>query len=356
MLLHNLKFQKMKSTFYFSKLIFAFFALTILVGCEKEDDPSCPKSLEGGFEEYISYKYFNENDMPSISELPTDQSNKVVSDISVSSAEIDDNKVLITIEGLRVRSDSDNFEISDFYIDEAGNDGCYVFQSENNLTLIQENIDIASVLVLDMSTSLGTVTDSIKIYAKEYAREIANSSNNAQVAVVFFSSIATITPTSWYDKNNVSELLAIIDAFDEYTDETAVLQATVDGINLIKNLPFDGDKSVVVFTDGGDNASNNPSLLKNEISETPDNISRYAIGLRKGNDFNENTLKDIASSTGNLRVAEESEFSELGGFFKAISRGVQAVYSVSYRRSKQSLSEDMDAKQIRFQMATVKIE
>jgi hypothetical protein len=349
-------YLKMKSTFFFSKLFFAFFSLTLIIGCAEEDDPNCPKSLQDGYEEYITYKYFNENSSPTISVDPTDQSSGDVTGFIVSSAEIDADKVLISIKGLRVRSNSYNYEISDFYIDEAGDDNCYIFQSENNLTLIKENVDIASVLVLDMSTSLGTFTDSIKIYAKDYATEITNSSSNSQVAVVFFSSNAAITPTDWYNEDNVSELRDEIDAFDEYTDETALLQATVDGINLVNNLTFNGDKSVVVFTDGGDNASGLPSTLKDEIAMAPENISRYAIGLRKGADFNEQTLEDIASSPGNLRIAEESEFANLGGYFDVIARGVQAVYSVSYSRSKQILTEDRDAKKIRFQMETLKIE
>ncbi|MFT4759099.1 MAG: thiol-disulfide isomerase/thioredoxin [Paraglaciecola sp.] len=339
----------MKSKFFFSKLLFAFFSLTIIISCGKDDQPDdgCSDLLN----EYITYEYFNENSSPTISENSIGESNKV-SNIDASAELINSGQqVLIRINGLRVKSNSANYEVKTFKIDENRGD-CFREQTEFTFNADSIKTDIASVLVLDMSESLDTITPLLKEYAKKYAFEIANSSTNAKVAVIFFSDNDAIEETGFYDSSNVSELQDIIDAFVDYRPSTALFQATVDGINLINNLIFDGDKSVVVFTDGGENNSDYPVDLKAQIEAAPDNIGIYSIGLR-GNDFNETDLKDIASSSSNTVIAETA--ADLEGFFEVVRKGVQSVYSISYKRGSQALSQS-GAIKIRFNMETEKIE
>lgn len=336
----------MKSTFLFSKLFVIFFSLTIIISCGKDDQPDdgCSDLLD----EYITYEYFNESSSPTISENPIGKSNRV-SYSGASAQLINDDEVLINIKGLRIRSSSNNYEVTNFKIDENTGD-CFREQTEFTFNADSIKTDIASVLVLDMSESLDTITPLLKEYAKKYAFEIANSTANAQVAVIFFSDKDAIEETGFYNSSNVSELQDIIDGFVDYQPRTALFQATVQGINLINNLTFDGDKSVVVFTDGGDNDSDYPMDLKAQIEAAPDNdnISIYSIGLR-GNDFNETDLKDIASSSSNTVVAETA--ADLEGFFEVVSKGVQSVYSISYKRGSQALSES-GAIKIRFKMTT----
>jgi hypothetical protein len=297
--------------------------------------------------EYFTVNYFNEG-TPTVSD-PFSINGNISFDTPF--AENVSNGVDVVIPGIRVRSQTNNFNITRVNIEERGNnEPCFFVQNEFNLSDSSFDTDIASVLVLDMSTSLlGNITQ-LKEYAKDYANTVVNSSDGSTVAVVFFSDRDAIQSTAFYTSSNIGQLNTIIDNFSNFQERTALYQAVQTGINLLESLPFTGEKSIVAFTDGGDNDSNNPSQLIAEINAS--DVEKFAIGLR-GGDFQESGLREIVSQTSNFVVADN--INDLENIFATVSRGVISVWQVRYSRSDQLLSSD-ETVQIRFSFETEIIE
>lgn len=293
------------------------------------DDNNCSEQTIGN--EILTYNYFNDG-TPTVSSSPIENQGNITFESAFATPV--NNGVDIVIPGVRIRTKNHNFEIVRFKIDEKdSNDECYSFEDEfaNDQSSFQTNI--ASVLVLDMSTSLLNNIDDLKSYAKEYANFVVNSSPSSTVAVVFFSDRDVIESTQFFTSSDIGQLDDLIDNFTNYQERTALFQAVQSGIELLENLSFEGEKSLVAFTDGGDNDSNNPSQLINQINSS--DIEKFAIGLR-GADFEEESLRSIVSEESNFEVAED--INSLQNIFRIIGRGVISVYEIRYRRSDQLLS------------------
>jgi len=297
--------------------------LLLVSSCKK--DEALPES------DYFVYEYYNDS-QPEISITPIQLSGKVV--VGQASAFDNGSDVIISIEGVRLQDDVSNYAITKFIIDEDKGNG-YMNQFEFGSNSSSIKTDIVTVLVLDMSSSLEHIADDLKSYAKDFASTVVNMSPNSQVAVVFFSSRSAIYPSGFYNSENIQGLLNLIDSFSDYQNKTALFEATLAGIELLNSVNFDGEKSLVVFTDGGDNDSNNPSIQKSTIDEST--VNRFSIGL-KGEDFVNSDLEFISSSKSQYVVADNE--SDLSDIFKKITRGVVSVYSLEYSRSNQKLNID----------------
>jgi Mg-chelatase subunit ChlD len=126
---------------------------------------------------------------------------------------------------------------------------------------------VASVLVLDMSSSLSYVLDDLKKFAKNHVDEVSSSSDNAQVAVVFFTGSADIVTTAFNDNSSIEDLKSHIDNFEDFKDRTALFAATLIDIEMLNNLgSFEGAQTLVVLTDGKDN--DNPSDKLESIEDS----------------------------------------------------------------------------------------
>ena len=287
------------------------FTVLTLISC-KQDEPFEPEVVfQNTTEEYLVYDYYNEGP-PTISPTPVERSENV----QVGLAEVidDGNDAIITIRGLRVQSPDFSYEVDRFIIDEDDGNG-YMNQFEFGADASSIQTDIASVLVLDMSSSLESIINDLKAYAKEYARAVVNSSPNSLVAVVFFSSRNAIEATNFVNADNIGALETLIDEFSNYQNKTALFEATNTAMNLISSLYFDGEKSVVVFTDGGDNDSNNPSSQLQTIQTS--GINTFAIGL-KGQDFVDADLSAIASNESQYIVADSE--ADLESIFRLVDQ------------------------------------
>ena len=118
-----------------------------------------------------------------------------------------DNGVDIVIPGVRIRTESSNYEITRIKIEEkAAGEECFILQNEFNNAQSSFQTDIATVLVLDMSSSLSENIEELKEYAKNFATTVVNSSDNSQVAVVFFSDRDAILSTGFYTSSNIQQL------------------------------------------------------------------------------------------------------------------------------------------------------
>jgi len=311
---------------------------------------ACQKNpLWVGKKEFATFEYrFMENNDPEISEQPVNKSPFV--EIANSRAiQAGENNVVITLDGIRVSSNKSNYIINEITISENDGNGWDVqneFSSINTSTDVA--VDVAAVLVLDMSSSLVDLIPDIKTYAKGFVDEIVKGTPGSQVAVIFFSSKSAIYQTEFYVAADADLLKAEIDNFNNSTDRTALFDATQKGIKMLDNLvDFEGSKALVVFTDGGDNDTNNPNSVKSEIEKN--DYFRICIGL-EGNDFDKSDLKDIASTKNNYVIVKED--ADLEDAFNSVAGQVSSVYKIEYERSGQLLDNFID---IKFEFAVEKL-
>jgi len=303
-----------------------------------------------GNKEFVTYEYrFMESTGPEISDEPVNKS-PFVEIGNAKAVQIGDENVKITVDGIRVSSNKNNFLIEEITISENDGNGWDVqdeFSSINTSTDVA--VDVAAVLVLDMSSSLVDLIPDVKTYAKGFVDKIVDGTPDSRVAVIFFSSKSAIYETDFYSAENADELKAEIDNFNNSTDRTALFEATNRGIKMLENLTdFEGSKSMVIFTDGGDNDTDNPSSVKAQIEDN--NFFRICIGL-EGNDFDKSDLKDIASTKNNYIVVKKD--ADLEDAFNSVAGQVSSVYKIEYERSGQLLENFID---IKFEFKVEKLE
>lgn len=331
--------------------LFALLASIFIFGtssCDWQlfDSNDCGSPYSGAA---LEFSYYNEFDTgPSISSFAVSNG-----DITYNTprAELRNDTVQIVVPGIRVQSDRHNYEITAFRIEESdGIESCFKTQSEFNQQNSNFKTDIAAVLVLDMSASLSSEVDQLKSYAKDFAQTIVDSSDGSKVAIVFFSSQLSIQTTDFFTRENIDDLKTRIDNFTDYQDRTALYYATAVGISMLDTLEFNGARSLVAFTDGGDNDSDNPSNLIAYIQRL--GISVFSIGLN-GEDFDQPKLERIA--TNGIEPVIANDISDLEDVFKRVGRGIISVYEVVYNRSAQLLSfeEEID---IRFSFEIERID
>lgn len=297
---------------------------------------SCTKwILWPGGKELITISYSNSASGPVASSTPIDIS-KYASVDSISAANIGNGTVQIVLNGVRVKSKRNNYQINDgeITIFERESGDKWEEQSEFNNQISTSKTDIACVLVLDMSSSLSDVVDDLKSYAKDFIDKVVLGADGSKVAVVFFSSSSSIQATPFYSAGSVDILKAQIDNYTDYQDRTALFQATSDAISILDNLNFNGPKSLVVFTDGGDNDTDNPSTVLSEIKNST--YLRVAIGL-KGKDFDKEDVSDLASEKQNFIVAKNKK--DLKKVFEEVALQMASVYTIVYNRSDQEISD-----------------
>lgn len=303
---------------------------------------SCKKNpLWVGNKEFITYEYkFSNDSLPEISTEPTNKSPFV--EVSSSTAShMGSDVVKITVEGIRVFSNKKNFIIDEISISENDGNGWDV-QNEFSSINSSETLDVhvAAVLVLDMSSSLADLIPDLKTYANEFIDKIVNATPNSKAAVIFFSSKAAISETGFYTASNADILKAQVNDFNMSEDRTALFEATKRGITLLDELTdFEGEKTLVVFTDGGDNDTDNPNEVKSLIDDNE--YFRMCIGL-KGSDFDEDDLKSVASKNSNAITVKKEE--DLRDAFVEVAGTVSSVYKIEYERSDQILDEPIEIK------------
>ncbi len=306
---------------------------------------SCQKNpFWVGKQEYFTVEYSNSG-FPRVTE-PIDASPFVTVD-NMDVRNLGNGTVEVIANGVRIESAFSKFEITDINIFEK--DGSrFEEQFEFTETPSNSKNDIAVVLVLDMSTSLEDLVNDLKSYAKDFIDQVVASTPGSRVAVVFFSDRDKIQATPFFGASNVGVLKTLVDNYTDYQPRTAVFEAVSTGISILNTFNFVGSKALVVFTDGGDNASDNKDLLKSQIANSP--YLRIAIGL-KGNDFRKNELEDLADSRANTLIVTDR--AGLQKAFDEVGKQVVSVYRIVYERSDQLLSSPI---QIKFSFDVQKIE
>lgn len=295
-----------------------------------------------GSKQKLILSYTNESgNSPRASVL---KSSKKVSfdDKSPSCKKTDEQTVTVNLNDLHIGTKRRNYEIKSYQISESEKRGFtrkkhWKVQAEFGRDDKNLKTNIVAVLVLDVSESLERNVDQVKNYAKDFAATILNSSPNSHVGLVLFSK--DIETYDFQNKNGLTQIRRNIDGYKQYKDRTTLYDASMVGIDMLKGSKLEGTKNLIIFTDGGDNNTDNPLVVKNKIMKS--RVNRYAIGL-KGRDFDKDNLEDLASRKANFVVAKNVK--DLKDAFENIARQVATVYELDYKRSDQKLSRPIKIK------------
>jgi len=181
-------------------------------------------------------------------------------------------------------------------------------------------IPTSTMLVMDVSTSMRQEIEDAKDGVRLFVDLLRPQD---QAGIIQFSDTIKVNQGLTDDKE---QLYKIIDS-TEISDGTAVYDGIMGAIDELKT---ESDRSgVVVYTDGGDNNSDNtPEAVIDSASAY--NIPVFAIAL--GNDTNEDTLMQIASQTGGkfFKAATAEEMKEI---FVKLSKLTQNYYVMAHTSS-----------------------
>ena len=319
-----------------------FLTLVALGSCEKVD-------VFVGNYEYIVAEYDNPRGTPELTILET-SSHLSFDPASVTAVDNGQGDVNVIVDGIRISNAWNNFAVSAFSVEECDGDNCALGGWEGQFEFDQDSsfqeTDVMAVLVLDVSTSLGNNIADLKSYAKDFARTVVESTPNSYVSVVVFSEEIRVFP--FENEQGLQDIYNAIDGYTNYQARTTLYGACEVGLEVLNQVQFDGAKNLVVFTDGGDNNTDNPESVLTSIQAS--SINRFAIGLQ-GEDFNKSDLRALASGRSNFVVAQD--FADLETAFRTISRQVANVYRIQYNRSDQLLDNPI---KIRFKLEVEKEE
>jgi outer membrane protein OmpA-like peptidoglycan-associated protein/Mg-chelatase subunit ChlD len=157
------------------------------------------------------------------------------------------------------------------------------------------------------------------------------------VAVVVFSKKEGMQVKSYnlhtqtYSSKSIPELKAFInDAFDEgLTGETFLYEAMVAGTGIIRKMPKEGTKFLVVFSDGEDiNSAFESNVVQAEAGGI-ENLEVFAVDYMPGEKLDP-FLKSFADAHGG-RVWKATSATELLPIFKSFSTTLLYRYIVNYQ-------------------------
>lgn len=245
------------------------------------------------------------------------------------------NSVSIMLNNVSISKDGSNYSITTLDVEELLDNSWQTFvEFESDFSTLT---NVAVVLVLDVSNSLGNEFYNVKEYAKEFAQIIFENSSGAYVGVVAFSSnITTLNLT-----NNYYYLEGFIDDLNQ-GQYTRMYDAMQTGINLLDPTYLDVEGyALVTFTDGIDNYSAiNATDVINSLNNSP--IKSFTMGLEGYGGVDEETLNSLAVN-GEFEIV--SSINDLEQTFEDFAESVSNVYNITYIRNDQIIS---DSRQIKF--------
>jgi Ca-activated chloride channel family protein len=210
-----------------------------------------------------------------------------------------------------------------------------------NYTQVQ---DLAVMMVLDASASLGDDFAKVKQYASNFITAVLNDIPDARIGVIDFSDeIHSFPPTN----NKVALQNYIADI--KQGPFTSLYEAVNMGIDMLDNMTAEG-KTLLVFTDGTDNNSN-PEFTPQYLLDRLDNptggirINSFTIGLEGNGGVDKPVLEDLAANNG--VAAFPKNIDELGKVFVKFSSSIANVYNLTYVRNQQVIP-DTAKRKLRF--------
>src|SRR4030095_7384509 len=250
--------------------IFRYLTAIILIlslgACGKNE--SDPKDKNREFELYIDF-WNTEGDNPQISFDAVNSSPEIKIDFTKTFAGIavPPKYTNVVIDNVRIIDNNNvNFKIEDitaYEWREDINDWKIDVEFTMNFDPVQ---DLAIMMVLDASASLGKDFEKVKQYASNFITKVLTDIPNARIGIVDFSDeIHSFPPT-----NNKVALQNYIASIPQ-GPFTSLYEAMNMGIDFLDNVDAEG-KALLVFTDGTDNNSN-PEFTPEYLLAKLDNAS-----------------------------------------------------------------------------------
>ena len=335
-------------------LLLAAFVLTIS-SCKKDDPvkgnpdeiplPECDDvTIDDAI--ILRFEYTNyQGEEPSITITPDKTDSRVKYDTTRYTPVREGNKIVISIPNIRLSDRDFNYiaqcvTIEEFDATRPSSDRWFE-QTEFKEQREFSETKIATMLCLDVSSSLGADRESVKQYAVDFSNQIfETTSNESYVGLVLFADTVITYPFT----NDITDIENAIATFP-YPDLdaqtfTRLSDGIIAGLNALEAAQLDvANKVLVAFTDGNDNGSNNPTTNQKAIQESA--FPRYMIGLKgKGLEYNTNYLKNLASNE--TFFVEANNAIELQKRFNDINELIANIYTIIYNRSTQSFTPGVD--------------
>ncbi len=335
-------------------LLLAAFVLTIS-SCKKDepakgnpDEIPYPECEDATIDDAIilRFEYTNyQGEEPSITIDPDKTDKRVKYDTTRYTPIREGNKIVIRIPNIQLSDNDYNYiaqcvTIEEHDITRPSSDRWFE-QTEFKEQREFSETKIATMLCLDVSSSLGADRENVKQYAIDFSKQIfETTSNESYVGLVLFADTVITYPFT----KDITDIEAAINSFP-YPDLdaqtfTRLSDGIIAGLNALGEAQLDvANKVLVAFTDGNDNGSNNPTTNQKTIQESM--FPRYMIGLKgKGLEYNTNYLKNLASNE-NFFVEANDAF-ELQKRFNDINQLIANIYTIIYNRSTQSFTQGVD--------------
>lgn len=208
--------------------------------------------------------------------------------------------------------------------------------------------DLAVVLVLDRSESLGEDFVKVKEFASGFVERIFRETGRLQVGVVDFADEVNALPLT----NREQEVTGYINGLEQGRF-TTLYDAVNRGINMLHAVEAEA-KAIVIFTDGTDNNSNveyNPDYLLQKIrgNDEKSRVISFSIGLDGKGEVDKSVLNKLTANGGVASFPRSVE--ELEHVFEDFSGGIANVYRLTYIRNRQPIPAKAPVK-LRFDIET----
>ncbi|MDF9796627.1 Ca-activated chloride channel family protein [Catalinimonas alkaloidigena] len=325
----------------------AMLAILLLAACDKNDDVS---ELSSDFQLYIDF-WNPDGSHPEISfdEKNTSNAVRIDFDKTFGGSAVGNTFTEVEIDNFRIIDNSNyNYEINSIrayeYRDELND-----WKEDVEFRMEYETIeDLAVVLVLDRSESLGEDFENVKQYASDFVTQIFAETDQLQVGVVDFADDVNMLPLT----SNASEINNYISNLAQGRF-TTLYEAVNMGINALNDVSAEA-KAVIIFTDGTDNNSNpeySPQFLASKIRENEGNskIISFTIGLEGKGGVDRDVLNAL-SLNGGVATFPNS-VNQLQRVFENFSSGIANVYKLTYTRNRQPIPKESPVK-LRFNIQT----
>lgn len=330
---------------------------TVFTSCRKDDDdgananpneipePDCQDvTIQDAI--VLRFEYTNyAGQAPTAKIIPANTDDRVKYDTTAFTPIQQGNRIVIQIPNIRLSDDEFNYiaecvTIEEFDVTRPSGDRWFEQTEFKNQRDFSET-KIATMLCLDLSSSLGEDRETVKQYAKDFAQQIfETTSSESFVGLTLFADTVITYPFT----NNIEDIDTALEDFPapdlDAQTFTRLSDGILAGIDALDNANLDvADRVLVTFTDGNDNGSNNPTVNQQTIMAST--YPRYMIGLKgKGLEYNTSYLKGLASSEPFFVEAENTM--ELQDRFNDINELIANIYTITYNRSTQTFTEGLD--------------
>ncbi|WPP50442.1 vWA domain-containing protein [Catalinimonas niigatensis] len=322
-------------------------AMLSLVACDKNEDVP---NLRSDFQLYIDF-WNPDGSHPEISfdETNTSDAIRIDFDKTFGGSAVGNSFTEVVIDNFRIIDNTNvNYEISNIrayeYRDELND-----WKEDVEFRMEYETIeDMAVVLVLDRSESLGEDFETIKQYATNFVTQIFAETDQLQVGVVDFADEVNMIPLT----SNAGQVTDYIENLEQGRF-TTLYEAVNRGVNALQEVEAEA-KAIIIFTDGTDNNSNpeySPQYLMEKIKndDSKSKIISFTIGLEGKGGVDRSVLNTLTVNGGVATFPKS--VNELQGVFENFSSGIANVYNLTYTRNRQPIPENTPVK-LRFSIQT----